>query len=268
MLIGLILSFIFGSIIGSFLNVLIIRLPEEHTIHGRSHCMNCKHDLSAIDLVPVFSYLFLRGKCRYCRSVISRRYFYIEVITGLLFALCFARIFPLSLYEYIIFAKYIFVSAVLMVIFMIDYEHFLILDKVVVFAASILFAFNLVLDLFAKTFWANSLTLNGLLAALGLFFFFGALHYFSKGKWMGFGDVKFAFVLGFATVFPVIVVNIFLSFLIGSLVGMVLIIARAKEMQSEIPFGTFLAVSCYITLLYGQEILVWYMNLIGLRFYV
>ncbi|GAC1413087.1 MAG: hypothetical protein NVSMB66_4050 [Candidatus Doudnabacteria bacterium] len=155
----------------------------------------------------------------------------------------------------------------MIVVFMIDYEHFLILDNIVITGGIGLLIINLTLDLLAKTYWVDSLTLNGLLAAIGLFFFFGGLYYFSKGRWMGFGDVKFAFVLGLATVFPIIIVNIFLSFIIGSIIGLVLIIVRAKKMQSEIPFGTFLALSCLVTLLFGKEILAWYLHLIGLGFY-
>jgi prepilin signal peptidase PulO-like enzyme (type II secretory pathway) len=83
------LSFIFGSAIGSFLNVIILRLPKEQGLNGRSHCMFCKHQLSTIDLVPLFSFVMLGGKCRYCKQKISPRYFYIELITALLFAVTF-----------------------------------------------------------------------------------------------------------------------------------------------------------------------------------
>ncbi|MDB4939856.1 MAG: hypothetical protein JWO40_281 [Candidatus Doudnabacteria bacterium] len=268
MIIGLVLSFIFGSIIGSFLNVLILRLPVEKTLNGRSHCMQCKHQLNALDLVPILSFVFLRGKCRYCKKPFSHRYFYIEVITGLLFALCFAKLFPINSLEYLILLKSFFISAVLMVVFMIDYEHFLILDKVVIFASVVLILFNLAIDIALHSLWFNSLTLNGLLAALGLFLFFGGLYYISKGRWIGFGDVKFSFVLGLATVFPIIVINILLAFMIGSVVGLVLMASKTKKLQSEIPFGTFLAISCMITVLYGSELINWYLRLIGVRIYV
>jgi leader peptidase (prepilin peptidase)/N-methyltransferase len=267
MIVGLILSFLFGSIIGSFLNVLTMRLPEEETIQGHSHCNNCHHQLRPWDLVPLFSYILLRGKCRYCKKPFSRRYLYMEVITGLLFALCFARLFPGTTYEFFLLFKYFIISAILLVVFMIDFEHSLILDNVVIFSAITLFFYNFGLDWFGHVSWINSLTLNGSIAALGLFLFFGALHHFSKGRWMGFGDVKFSFVLGLITVFPVIIVNIFLSFLIGSVVGIILLIGRTKNLRSEIPFGTFLAVSTMICLLYGPELIKWYFKLIGLRLY-
>src|SRR6185312_6793384 len=114
---------------------------------GRSHCMHCKHELAAKDLVPLFSYVYLGGKCRYCRQKISRRYFYIELFTGLLFAWSFAALFPsLDPFGIIFFAKALFVCALLLVVFMIDYEHFQILDKVLLWSGIALLLLNVALD--------------------------------------------------------------------------------------------------------------------------
>lgn len=260
--------FVFGTIIGSFLNVLILRLPQEETLNGHSHCVHCKHPLNALDLVPLFSFISLAGKCRYCKKPISKRYFLIELVTALLFSLSFLIVAPFDLITALIFLKYCIVSSIMIVVFMIDLENFLILDSVVFFSAVKLLIINLVIDYVSKARWADSLTFNGILAASGLYLFFATIHYISKGRWMGFGDVKFAIVLGLATVFPNIIITLFLSFLIGTVVGLVLLGLRLKHLSSEVPFGTFLAISCIITMLYGDRILNWYLTIIGLKIYV
>ncbi len=266
MILGVILSFIGGTIIGSFLNVLILRLPAGKKMNGRSHCVHCKHELAALDLVPLFSFLFLRGKCRYCHKQISRRYFYIELFTGLLFALSFAEVFPsLDIFSSVVFIKALFVCALMLVIFVIDYEHFLILDKVLLWSAGILLVLNLLLDFTAHSFWVNSYTFNALLGGTGLYLFFGAVYYFSNGRWIGFGDVKFAWILGLVLPFPSIIVGVLLAFGIGALVAVVLLALRSKGMQSEVPFGTFLAVASIVTFFYGEQIMRWYFSLLGLR---
>ncbi len=268
MILGIIFSFIFGAVIGSFLNVVILRLPAGKTIGGHSHCMHCKHLLGPLDLVPLFSYVFLGGRCRYCKKSFSRRYFYIELITALLFTLSYVILMPTYFGGYLLLVKYFLISATMVAVFMIDYENFLILDDLVIFSTVSLFVINLAIDLANKNNWLNSLTFNGLLAASGLYAFFGGIYYISKGKWLGFGDVKFSFVLGLAVGAPLILVNVFLAFAIGSVVGILLLLARTKELKSEIPFGTFLALACLVTLFYGPQIFDWYLRITGLKVYV
>lgn len=255
---GMVLSFIFGGIIGSFLNVLILRLPQEQSIGGHSHCMHCNHQLHVFDLVPIFSYLFLVGKCRYCKTKISPRYIVIETITAILFAANYYFLLPGSNSGFISLFRLDFIAACLVVIFIVDFEHSLILDKVIYPATVILLllSFN----------FGSGFVLNGLLSGFGVFLFFGALHYFSGGRWMGMGDVKFSFFLGLATPFPVIIITLFLSFMIGSFAGVFLLIAKIKKMSSAIPFGTFLALSCIIAIYFGEQLARWYFNFIGLRY--
>ena len=264
----IIFVFIFGAIIGSFLNVLILRLPREESVNGRSHCMHCRHPLAPKDLVPFFSYLFLGGKCAYCNKKISPRYFIIEGVTGLLFALVFYK-FDLFLVQstalYLDFLRAIFITSVLILVFMIDLEHFLILDKIIYPATIVLFLFSSVIDFVAQTSLYDSSALRGLIAAFGLFAFFGTLYLISNGRWIGFGDVKFTFFLGLATPFPIILPNIFLSFMFGSVVGIFLIAFRKRHLASRVPFGVFLSTSTMVTLLWGQQIWQSYLNLIGWR---
>ena len=277
--IALILFFIFGAIIGSFLNVLIFRLPQEESIDGRSHCRSCNHKLDIGDLVPVFSFLLLNGRCRYCQERVSWQYVTVEVITGLLFSAAYLMVFegfvnlPFALgglagigwLTSLVFLRIIFIISVLVVVFTIDLKHFLILDKVVYPATVVLFLINVVVDLLAKTSLLSSTAVLGLLSGLGVFLFFGSIYYFSRGRWLGFGDVKFAWFIGLAVPFPLIFVNVFLAFMIGAVVGTFLLIMKARKLSSKIAFGTFLSISCAVTIFFGEQILNWYLHLIGVN---
>lgn len=262
---GILLSAALGAIIGSFLNVLILRLPSGEKVGGRSHCVHCKHLLSAPDLIPILSYLFLRGKCRYCGKPISPRYIAIEISTAALFALnfYFLRYAGNNVYFALNLLRWDFVASVLLAVFVIDYEHSLILDKIVLPSSIILAALNFVLLFAAPAHFTYSLFWLGLLSAAGVYLFFAALHHLSHGKWMGLGDAKLGLFLGFAVPFPLIILNLFLAFMLGAALGLILIAAGAKKMSSKLPFGTFLAVSCIITLYFGPQILMWYLKLIG-----
>src|SRR5258708_3882073 len=196
MILGLTLSFIFGAVIGSFLNVLILRLPKAKSIGGRSRCVNCGHELNVFDLVPIASYIFLGRKCRYCQKPISKRYILIEIATGLLFAANFYFLMSgaasLNLLNHLALLRYDFICAFLVVIFAIDFEHSLILNRFLLPTTLILFGLNLLQDFYAKSGMQNSLAWHGLISGLAVFLFFGALYRFPpKGKYMGDGDMKF-----------------------------------------------------------------------------
>ncbi len=264
---GIVAAFVFGAIIGSFLNVLILRLPKGQAITGRSHCMHCQHELGVFDLIPLFSYIFLFGRCRYCHVKISPRYIIIELITALLFVWNYLVFISGSIagLSALLLLRNDFIAAALIVVFTVDYEEQLILDKFIAPATIILLLFNIAVDLALKNPMAGSLTLLGLLSAAGLFLFFGTIYLFSSGKWIGFGDVKFSFFLGLATPFPMILLTVFGAYLIGAIFGIALLLARLKNFSSKIAFGTFLSVSCIITLNYGAVILNWYLQLLGLK---
>lgn len=260
-----ILVFVFGACIGSFLNVVIWRLPRGEKLNGRSHCAHCNHELNAWDLFPVFSYIFLRGRCRYCMKKISPRYWLIELITAGLFVLASWLFTPETAVGYIVLAKIFFVLAVCIVVFVIDLEHYLILDKVVFPAIAILLIYNLARDIFidpAEVWWA-AYTFDALIGAVAGGIPFFLLWYLSKGRWMGFGDVKFVIFMGLALGSLVIGVALFVSFILGSIVGIPLVITGKKEMSSKIPFGTFLAIGTVIALFWGGSLLHWYLGLIA-----
>lgn len=240
---------ILGLIIGSFLNVVICRLhTNQPVVIGRSKCVFCHTDLKAADMIPLFSFLFLRGHCRHCGKKLSWQYPLVEFATAAIFAILAAR-FSFQLSWPLVSAW--FFSSVFIVIGVYDFKHFLILDKIVF--PSLLLAF--VFAFFQGYFWS---AVFGAAAASGFFF----LQYFlSSGRWIGLGDVKLGLLLGAVTGFPGIVLVLFLAYFLGALFGLALIITGKKHFSSKLPFGSFLAFSAIINISYGQAIIAWYLQL-------
>ncbi len=259
------LSFVFGTLIGSFLNVVILRLPKEETLSGRSHCMHCGHTLTAGELVPIVSFLWLGGKCRSCSTRISPRYAIIEALTGLLFAATMALVAPKDLTGVLLLARDWFVLCVLFSVFVIDLEHMLILDRIVFPSVAVVLVVNIALDVVQKSgFGWHSATISGLLGALAGPLPFYALWYFSRGRWMGFGDVKLLILLGMILGFPLVFVGVFIAVIAGGLVAMALLFAGRAALKTKIAFGTFLSVGAVVALFWGQPLLSWYLAMIGL----
>lgn len=252
------LAFIFGTIIGSFLNVLIWRLPREESIDGRSHCPHCSHTLFWYNLIPILSYAFSRGRCAYCSKSISARYPIIELITGLLFAAAMLAYPIADLFLALVYVKTIFVISVCIVVFVIDLEHYLILNKIIYPACGVLLVLLIALSF---TVGDISILTLSVVAALSAFIPFYLLWYVSKGLWMGFGDVRFVVFMGLALGWPGTVVGLFMSFMIGAIIGVALIVAGKKQLSSKLPFGTFLTVAMVITLFFGSSLWQWYWNL-------
>jgi len=261
----MVLIFILGTIIGSFLNVVIFRLPKGEKLGGRSHCPNCGKVLGPKELVPLFSLLFQRAKCSGCGNKISWQYFSVELITGLLFAVTYF-LFPLStILDYIFLIKALVIISVLIVVFVIDLKYYLILDKVTFWAFGLVGLLNIVIDIYSKNpfFSFNSYFISGIFAAVAASLPFFIIWFISKGKWMGFGDVKFALFLGFAFGLPLVFVSIFLAVILGGVVSIILLLFKVKSLKSQIPFGIFLSLSGVLTLYFGSEILFWYLAFLG-----
>jgi prepilin signal peptidase PulO-like enzyme (type II secretory pathway) len=251
-----IIVFIFGLAVGSFLNVLIWRLHTgESILNGRSYCPKCKHVLGAKDLVPVFSFLFQKGKCRYCGKLIDWQYPLVELATAILFVAAFLQIsdFRFQILELL---KNWFVISVMVVVFVYDLKYTLILDKVIYPAAVVaLLASPLIDGQGVRRGIATALVA----AAIGGGFFL--LQYaLSKGKWIGGGDVKMGFLMGLILGIKGLLVALFFSYVLGALAGSILVAASKKTMKSAIPFGTFLAVGTLIAMFWGEEILRWYLK--------
>jgi leader peptidase (prepilin peptidase)/N-methyltransferase len=246
---------ILGLEVGSFLNVCIDRLPQNKSIvFPASHCEACQHKLAAKDLIPIFSYLRLRGRCRYCQASVPRRLLWVELATGVVFALL-AWHYGLSPALGIM----IFYACLFIVISVIDLKHYLILNKVVY--PSMVVA--LLLALLPQP-WLTQWIVPGIAnAAIGGAIGFGIfllIALISRGG-MGWGDVKLAGLIGLATGFPLVFLSIIMAAILGGIVAVAMVIAKKRQRRQTIPFGPFLAVAAMITLLWGSNIMNWYLGL-------
>jgi len=240
--------FLTGLVVGSFLNCVIYRLnTKESFLFSRSHCPKCHHILKWYDLIPILSFIIVKGKCRYCQKKISWQYPLVEIFTGLIFLLLVTCHLSLVTLIY-----YIVVSSLLIVIFVYDLKHYIIPDKIIYPAIITALIFNFQFSIF------NSSILSGLGAA-GFFFLFWLI---SRGRWMGFGDVKLGFFMGLFLSWPNILVALFSAFFIGAIIGIGLIALGKKTLKSQVPFAPFLVIGTFIALFWGQNLINWYINLL------
>lgn len=257
------LSFVFGAIVGSFLNVLTLRLPHGHSVQGRSGCPRCGHVLAPLDLIPIVSYLLLRGKCRYCSAPIAYRYWLLEVVTGIAFAVATYVWLPDAAADWLWLGFLYVTLSVCIVTFVIDLEHFLILDTVTGFGSLFALGF-LVARALVQHMPLGPLLISRMAGvACGLVFFW-LLWRLSRGRLLGFGDVKFTVFIGVVLGFPLVVPGLLFSFWLGALYAIPLLIAKQKRLQSAVPFGTFLVPALLLALVIGDEVIAWYGAMTGL----
>lgn len=244
----IIIVFIFGLLIGSFLNVCIYRIPRGESIaYPPSHCTKCNNRIKPYDLVPVLSYMVLKGRCRYCKDKISLRYPIVELFTGIIFAAVYIR-YDLS-YEFV---KYCILSALLIIIGLIDYDTSDIYDNTILtgFIFGMIFlAANRYFELPIKTYLIGALTCGALISVIILL---------TGG--MGWGDAELSALLGLFFGIKLSYLALFLSVVIGGLAGILLILTKKKSRKDYIPFGPFMATAAIITLLFGDKILQLYFH--------
>jgi leader peptidase (prepilin peptidase)/N-methyltransferase len=267
-------AFAFGLIIGSFLNVVIHRLPrDESVVLPPSHCPQCGYEIRPYDNIPVISYLLLRGRCRKCRTAISPIYPAVELLVGCLFLLFFVLRAGLT-GEF--FVDVIFVSLIVPLIF-IDYEHML-LPNAITFPGLVLgFVLRLMVPVpyvdqlrVAPAFqtwpsWAVSLVGSGLgaLAGGGVLWLIRKAYFLAmRREGMGRGDEKMMFMVGAFLGWQLTIVTIFLGAFAGSIVGLLIVAVRRGGMKTAIPFGVFLGPSAIISLAVGEKIVAWYLGLL------
>ena len=252
----IIIFFLLGMSIASFLNVCIDRLPAHQSlVFPPSHCTACNHRLAAKDLIPIFSYLCLRGRCHYCGAAIPRRILWVELGTAILFGLACWR-FGVT----IELAVALFYICIFMVLMVIDWEKGLILNKIVVPAigAAIVIsaAFSIFLpDIEIVPFIGRAAAGGGIGLAIFLL-----IVIVSRGG-MGWGDVKLAALIGLVTGFPFVFIALLIGVVLGGVAAALLLVFKIKRRKEAIPFGPFLAIAAIAVLLWGNSILSWYRGL-------
>ena len=289
----IILGFLIGAILGSLAKALADRSLKNRSFLGRSNCEKCKRTLSVTDLIPIFSYLFQGGKCRYCKKAIGLEYLLVEIVMGMLIAFLFYQSnFQFStnfqstqfLFELIF---NIFFVTILAILFLTDLKEMFIPDRIVIpgiIIATVLLALNtlykigflynyLSLDPIGKfllpphsdyfyrhAFAASQPFLGAGAAGLGIAAFFAFLVFITKGRGMGGGDIKLGMFMGLGLGFPGAVIAVILAFISGAIVALIAVAAGKKGLKSQIPFGPFLILGSLVVLFCGQQILTWYLH--------
>ena len=231
--------FCFGLAVGSFVNVVILRGHKGESLGGRSHCVSCTTTLSARELIPVFSFLIQKTRCRNCKSKISWQYPLVEFACGLLYVFSFSFLsgfFPPWTYEAVFFllACMVGIPAVL-VILVSDLRFQIIPDSATLTLGAIGIGATLIRARSGiPSLWTDSITV---LAISG---FLWALWFFSQGRWMGFGDVKLIFATSLILGFPAAIAALLFAFWSGGIVGIFLLLAGKKHIHQQIPFGPFI----------------------------
>lgn len=289
-MIGIITLILLGLCFGSFVNALVWRLymqSEEETesskqasekkkpkkprsselkarysiLHGRSMCVHCKHELGALDLIPVFSWLYLRGKCRYCHKLISWQYPLVEISTAVLFVVSYIYwpyVFD-GISSYAAFLLWLVMLTGFMALIVYDIRWMLLPNQIVFFLYTVVALYSAILFTESPSVSFLMDIVMGIAIGGGLFYL---LFQFSKGKWIGGGDVKLGFLLGALAASPAkALLLLFIASLLGSIYALPMLFAKKAGRQSRIPFGPFLIVGAIIVVLFGTDILDAYYSL-------
>lgn len=230
-----------GLAIGSFFNALVWRFRRSEKITDRrSVCPHCRHALGPRDLIPIASYLMLAGRCRYCRKPISIEYPLVELATAIVLLL------PLAVWgasgSFVIVACF---ALFLELLFLLDAHYSILPDSVTLPGIAIGVAVGLVLG---RDF--STIVIGGILGAG----FFTLQYLVSRGRWIGSGDIRLGAMMGFALGWQLVLIAFAIAYISGAIAALVLIAARRKRLQSQMPFGTFLAAATFVALLAGQQL--------------
>lgn len=272
---------ILGLAFGSFVNALVWRVHEQEKLEvkkgakkankhdsklsilkGRSMCPNCKHELGALDLLPVISWLALRGKCRYCKKAISAQYPIVELATALVFVVSYL-VWPIeingSVVQIIYFGLWLTMVVGLMALLVYDLRWMILPDRIVFPLGFVAAAMSIISVATADRPLASLISVALSVAVGGGLFY--VLFQVSDGKWIGGGDVKLGWVIGLFLATPArSFLMIFVAALLGSLVSLPLLASHTLKRSSTIPFGPFLIISSMVVMLYGKDVLDWYQS--------
>lgn len=260
-------AILLGLIAGSFLNVVIVRLHSRESLGGRSHCPACQHELAWHDLIPLASFFILRGRCRFCGKKISWQYPLVEAVCALLFALVAMKYAPalamqglarflgftahVSWITYLLPVRDIVFLMILLIVFVFDLRHMMILDRITLPASVIALSLHLALGFSGAEF---------VISALALASFFALQFVISRGRWIGGGDIRLGFLVGMMLGYEGGADALISSYLIGAFVAILLIVFRKKHMNSQLPYGTFLALTAAMNILFGPQLYQWYFS--------
>ena len=249
--------FIIGIIFGSFFNVCIYRIPEKQSISNPpSHCPNCNTRLKPRDLVPIFSYLLSGRKCRYCKEKISSRYAIVELLTGILFLIVFNKF-----YLDISTVYYLVLTSILIIITFIDIDHYIIPDGLLIIGSIFAIVFNLIF----KTITIKESLLGAIICGGGVLAIVYLIEFIVKKEVMGGGDIKLFAMIGLFLGIKNSLLSALISVYVGAIFGIIMIIyskIKKSEFNSMIPYGPFISIATLIVMLYGDNIINWYMKFI------
>jgi leader peptidase (prepilin peptidase)/N-methyltransferase len=242
---------IFGAIVGSFLNVCIYRLPlGKSVVWPGSACPNCGRSLAWFENLPVLSYLALWGRCRTCQHPIAGRYPLVEALTALMFAAAWSYYGP-----GLLLASRLLFGCALIVLFAIDLEHQLLPNAITLPGIVIGFVFSLMVG----PGWLDSLI--GILVGGGVLYAIAEIYYrVRKEEGLGMGDVKMLAMIGAFLGWPLTLLTLVLSSVLGSVIGIAIVMARKGDMKYALPFGTFLAAGAILAALAGDDVIAWYVS--------
>jgi leader peptidase (prepilin peptidase)/N-methyltransferase len=255
--------FLIGSIVGSFLNVCIYRIPRGLSIvHPSSKCPSCNSPVRPLDNIPILSFIFLGGRCRFCRTKISLKYPFVEFLNAFLYVFVLWRFGP---YFAWFLPLYLVIVSTLIVITFIDLDHQIIPDGITLpgTVLALVFGSTILPDPFSRAdVLGFRASLSGLLFGAGLFYSIGIIgSIVFRQEAMGGGDIKLMAMLGGILGWKGIILTTFLGSLSGSLVGISLIGLKGKEGGTKIPFGPYLALGALLSLFLGEELLTWFLSM-------
>lgn len=296
---AVIIAFLFGLGIGSFINVITVRFqPNEkvnflNLVSGHSRCPFCLHQLQWFDLFPIFSFIFLKGKCRYCGKKISWQYPIVESITAIIFAGLVYRFLTLDSIRLIIATMgtipwwvwltiliFLFYTTILVIVSIIDIKHYVIPDKfifcgsIIALIADVFFYLMTIKNINFPTCGLNFLSsyidyfncqfnplISYLLGALVLGGFLFLVYLITKGKGMGFGDVKLGILIGLMLGLTNGILALISAFIIGTIIAIILLALKKKNLKAAVPFGPFLSIGVLTVIFFGSAIIRGYLSL-------
>ncbi len=277
--------FLAGLCVGSFLGVLIYREAVEEGpkqkakslkhnacqylpswFYGRSYCDHCRKPIRWHDNIPLLSFILLRGRCRYCRKKISLQYPLLELLTGIQFVWVFLIVrgninffsrFE-GFYSFLMLGYGLLLAAILLMVLVADLQYQIIPDS------GIMIGILLTLGQIYVTYrYTGYVDWSVWPAAFGAALFFTAIILITKGKGMGWGDVKLGFLMGLMLGFPRILAALFIAYLTGGIAGVILILSKRKTLKQSVAFGPFLVIATAVAYLWGSKIIGWYLGKIG-----